>query len=548
MEEGRRLENMSWRLWQRETFCCTSKPQFPDTPTSLTPRPRSRSKRELPELSGSVDSAASEDYERIPEHRSASPPVHIKGLSSTKTSVESFSSSKGKGKPISSRFLEKMILSIKETMITPKAGMTGLPASITEAVPSVPTFQLCSPPKSHASHKASDSDQTVSPQNRNVQRASQSSTSTAPLSSPESNTASSHLFGSDTSADMITSHSIVRGFTPNTVSSSQRLPATALAPTSSPVPIKSSLRYRMDNNAKSGNFMLGGSSGDESSLDDHGSLKPRQSSLTAAIKRETGDKKTTFKEEVEPRTIANQVREEDSAAIETDDEENEDEDDEDDDDDDDDNDEEESEEEEGDVCESAIEEDDSDWEDSVSDSGAASPNDKKLFQRVDSKANLASRRSLLTTMMHQSDRAAALAGEASKTTSTRRRSGTTSGNESSAVGSPEDDDSALEMEGNDITRSKPIIMTTSYTHPPALSPRSTRKGMLSNELTESLRKHILWERQMKNTTANAHLQRRHTAHDVANLQQYPNRQGSQATSKTNSWNELGGNDFHAAGW
>ncbi|KAF4469736.1 hypothetical protein FALBO_3357, partial [Fusarium albosuccineum] len=44
---------------------------------------------------------------------------------------------------------------------------------------------------------------------------------------------------------------------------------------------------------------------------------------------------------------------------------------------------------------------------------------------------------------------------------------------------------------------------------------------LATELTESLRRHLLWERQQKSSTANAVLKRRHTSHDVANLKQYP---------------------------
>jgi hypothetical protein len=49
--------------------------------------------------------------------------------------------------------------------------------------------------------------------------------------------------------------------------------------------------------------------------------------------------------------------------------------------------------------------------------------------------------------------------------------------------------------------------------------------MLATELTESLRRHLLWERQQKSATANAFLKRRHTAHDVKNLQEYPGQKG-----------------------
>lgn len=49
--------------------------------------------------------------------------------------------------------------------------------------------------------------------------------------------------------------------------------------------------------------------------------------------------------------------------------------------------------------------------------------------------------------------------------------------------------------------------------------------MLATELTESLRRHLLWERQQKSATANAFLKRRHTTHDMKNLQEYPGLRG-----------------------
>jgi hypothetical protein len=75
--------------------------------------------------------------------------------------------------------------------------------------------------------------------------------------------------------------------------------------------------------------------------------------------------------------------------------------------------------------------------------------------------------------------------------------------------------------------------------------------MLATELTESLRKHLLWERQQKNTTASAHLKRRHTAADVTRLVEYPQLRGKGHTSKNNSWNnpfDEGQYEYHAAGW
>ncbi|MCJ1328061.1 hypothetical protein MMC10_004736 [Thelotrema lepadinum] len=542
MEEGKRLENLSWRLWNRETFCCESKPKFPDTPTSQAPTPRPQSKKSVPELSASVESLASatDEYDHTPHHGEHSPSVHIQGLSSEKSSLESLSSGRWKAKPISSQALERMVFSIKDTKITQKDDMTCLPASITEALPT-PSIKLAPPPFQSRPEKTEP--QEALPQRPSHQRISQSSTSTAPMSSPGSGVVRSQTLGSDTSAELITPHSIVRGFGPNRISSMQRT-SSNVTTTHSPVPIKSVLRTRMDaSSSKEANFMLGGSSDDESSFDDQKSFRTSQSSLTAALKNpqppSSHKKMTSFKEEVESRTIADRSAA-DEAAIDTD-EEDDDEEGEDDDDDD--------------ISESAIEEEeDSDWEDSATDSGAASPAEKPLFQRVDSKPNLASRRSLITTMVHQSDRAAALANEASKSQPTVGRSRALSRAQKEDA-SDDDDDERVSRKANqsNIPRSKPISMATpSSSSHNALSPRTTRRNMLATELTESLRKHLLWERQQKNTTANAVLKRRHTAHDMANLQKYPeNGNGSGSASKNNSWNnhfDHGLGEYNSRGW
>ena len=541
MEEGRRLENLSWRLWNRETFCCESKPRFPDTPTSQAATPRPQSRKAIPELSASVESLASttaDDYEHPQHSTSHSPPVHIQGLYSGKSSVESFSSSRGRGKPISSHALERMVMSIQETKISQRNDMTGLPASITEAIPT-PSIKLAPAPVQPRQYQNEQCAQDSPRKSIFAQRASHSSASTAPLSSPSSGVVRSQTVGSDTSAEMLASHSIVRGFGPNRISSSQRT-SSNLTTTHSPVPVKSALRTRVDGPLNKGaNFLLGGSSEDESSFDDQKSFRTSQSSLTAALKgplsQQAQKKMTSFKEEVESRTI-NHRASADEDAIDTDDDEDGEE-------------EEDGEGEDDDVSESAIEdEDESDWEDSATDSGAASPAERPLFQRVDSKPNLPSRRSLLTTMVHQSERAAALAGEASKSQPALRRSRATS--KAQKTNASEEDDT-LEAQDDTIPRSKPIIMTTpsSSSHNAAMSPRTTRRHMLATELTESLRKHLLWERQQKNTTANAVLRRRHTAHDMANLQQYPEN-GNDAGSRTNSFNvfDHGLGEYNSRGW
>jgi len=223
-----------------------------------------------------------------------------------------------------------------------------------------------------------------------------------------------------------------------------------------------------------------------------------------------------------------------------------------------------------DVDESAIDDDDdsSDWEDSVEDSGKSSVEDKFNFQRVDSKPNLTSRRSLITLMLAQGNRSQRLGNNASQSTSALPRARAAL-NGPSLVNSPNDSDEApLMMKRgtrappmrpiNEVPRStaQPINVTaTAISHQAALSPRTTRRNMLATELTESLRRQLLWERSQKSSTANAVLKRRHTSHDVANLKQYPERPYmNRANNDANagSWDQYFNKDtftgYHAQGW
>src|SRR5699024_11158397 len=102
-----------------------------------------------------------------------------------------------------------------------------------------------------------------------------------------------------------------------------------------------------------------------------------------------------------------------------------------------------------------------------------------------------------------------------------RRSGRSTPNGPSVAASPEAEAQLPVHE--QAARARPIVMTTSNTHPAqlALPPRTTRRNMLSTELTESLRKNLLWERQHRSTGNLAALKRRHTSNDVKNLRQHP---------------------------
>jgi len=77
--------------------------------------------------------------------------------------------------------------------------------------------------------------------------------------------------------------------------------------------------------------------------------------------------------------------------------------------------------------------------------------------------------------------------------------------------------------------------------------------MLSTELTESLRKNLLWERQHRSTGNLAALKRRHTSNDVRNLRQHPepapvlsHPDGAQRFN--NDYFHAGLQEYHAKGW
>ena len=507
MENGRRLENLSWRIWNRETLCCENQPQMATTPAIQVANSRPK-KSDVPDLSASVDSIASENSDTVEE--SDLPPTTSLCVDSSPTTSPSstIATSRGREKHITSLGLEKMICSVKyKTEITP------LSPTISNAIPTITP----SPPKLNASHRSSNS-----------------STSTASTSSPDSDRSATQTVGSDTSAELNTSHSIVRGFSPNKISSSYRS-NTHLAPT--PTPAKSMLPSKIEEPKKSGGFFLSGSSGeDDSSFEDRMSTQLQQSSLTTGLKRPPHSKKTSFRDEVESRKIANKLHEDEGVFDDSSDEEDDD------------------------IPDSAIdseeddedEDDEGDWEDDASESNDVTANGP-MFPRVDSKPNLVSRRSLLTTLMSEGDRAAAFQNMASRSTPALRRSRTSKASESPEENSVVENSTAVL--GPQMTRSKPIIMTTSNGHHQmALSPRTTRRNMLATEMTESLRKHVLWERQQKKATANAVLKRRHTAHNLVNLQQHPGQPNPHTANSSNannaSWDfgNHGLGAYHEVGW
>ncbi|KAI9887729.1 MAG: hypothetical protein M1823_000478 [Watsoniomyces obsoletus] len=647
MEEGRRYENLSWRLWNRETFCCTSPSTSVVTSANATPVPttsiahppsllprtapvdstttsatstrspsssarsstssttsppsslrsresshartrrencslrRSRHRRasplsptaDLPELSASVDSAISDrDDDDDDDDDVACESLHTTPLDIERPAIRRLNSfesrSRGQERHLTSVHLERMFSSIK-------ARKELLPLHLSAADRTV-IVRSCTAERSPLeAHQPSSRPHHMTINESNMHEPPAAIATISPPTPTPSNGAAKEREEHQTAAD---------------------------------IPGAGASRKAV--------FVFGGSSGDdESSLEDHmrGPPAPRvppRGALVDGSKPATATadrKQTSFSDEVVTRTIRDEALHEDSDAV-TDDEA-------------DDDDEhatrarattsggamaDDSE-----VSESAIEDDDdddededieevddsSDW-DSITESGRSSPEEKPLFQRVDSTRTLTSRRSLLTNLLHQSQRADAFAKVAAAQSapapapSRRAHLGSRSDALSSAAfmatdeGADEDDDDAVEDDSDDeavvedepsrpdrsgrrhhhrpagavgklaadLPRSRPIIMTTSNAHPPALSPRTTRRNMLATELTESLRKHLLWERAQKHLVAHAGLKRRHTAHDVARLQDYPQEPNANElpSSKNNSWNhyyyDLGLGQYHQKGW
>ncbi|EXL39355.1 hypothetical protein FOCG_18028 [Fusarium oxysporum f. sp. radicis-lycopersici 26381] len=218
------------------------------------------------------------------------------------------------------------------------------------------------------------------------------------------------------------------------------------------------------------------------------------------------------------------------------------------------------------IDENAIDDDDdsSDWEDSMEESGKSSMDDK-FFQRVDSKPNLTSRRSLITLMLAQNDPARNCGNRASQSTSAIPQSGMANGPSLSA--SPSDSDEApLMMKGmhgpglkpiHEVPKSnaQPIKAGPNHTQPQAAtSPGTTRRNIALRELPESLRRHLLWERKQKFSTANAVLKRRRTSDNVTNLKQYlekpclKNSEDVNASSRNQYFSVEANHGYHSEGW
>ncbi|KAH0420296.1 DUF1752 domain containing protein [Colletotrichum camelliae] len=219
------------------------------------------------------------------------------------------------------------------------------------------------------------------------------------------------------------------------------------------------------------------------------------------------------------------------------------------------------------VEESAIddEDDSSDWEDEACERLQPSMDEKITFQRVDSKVDLTSRRSLITLMIDHQNEGSRAGNVPSQSTSALPPTRTSHLVSPPLAVSPNDiDDAPLMMKRgkrssslNPITEvpqsaAQPITATASHSHLQALCPRTTRRNMLATELTESLKRNLLWERQQKSSTANAVLKRRHTSTDVSNLKQCPEKvytkKYEDVANALQYFYEYNPGNYHSKGW
>ncbi|KAK3295148.1 uncharacterized protein B0H64DRAFT_373415 [Chaetomium fimeti] len=534
--QGRRLENLSWRLWNRETFCCEGEELLISSCATSQPRdiqyPRETAVEDLPQLSGSVDSVA--DEEAVDMSTDTTPVDIVRPRIQRQDSCAS-SRSRGRERHITSDELEKMVVSIMEAKQPLNAPLPSIPRSPSSESSVVEPEQSGSATSESPCETSEDALTDLPPSQQTPEPEQEAQPRTI----------------------------VTRGFSPSPIPVSQMAlaaskvpsPCAIPEPTGSPapkviLPKKQQAKFALGGSSGSdeesfkdrdletrklavrpGNkmFQLGGSSGDDS---------PQSASqLQRAVATSNGQKKTaSFNNQVVTQTFTS------SAISDTEDDY---------------------------LDESAIDDDDEDWEEEeAEETGSSMGEDKIHFRRVDSSANLPSRRSLITLMLAHNDRTQRLGNVASQSTSALPRT-RASLNGPSLVASPNDSDEAPLMMKRGTARAPPMrpinevprsaaqpinVNASGMQHHAALSPRTTRRNMLSTELTESLRRGLLRERSQKASTANAVLKRRHTSTDVANLKQYPEKpfmkKEKDVDTDPTSWDKYFQNPFagYAQAW
>ena len=502
IKDGSRLENLSWRLWARETLCCPPQPEKTIVPAIDVPAGRAS---EVPSLSNSFaesDESASDREDDSRRRRIRSP--------SCDDQDSALSKSRGKELHLTPTTLKKIVVHIQErSELGPLS--PSIEASITKPI-----------------EEEEESLKKEVPQDKSLQNSTDSCRSEATATtSSTTNTRPNEHRTSDTSVSsdgLIRTGSVVHGFSPVSTSFKSKPLST--------LPIPSS-RLAISPASKPGMFQLGASSEDDDSSFEMrpSALKPPpvRSSLSHSMTRRqissgSTKKTTSFRDIVEARKLDSDA-EADEGAIASDSEED----------------------------DSVFEDEDEDWEDSPSDEEKLATTVLPTFRRVESRPDLVSRPSMLSMQIDQRRRASSgLQNEISHSQPVLRRSRVSTPTGPSMPASPNDhDDDAGLMMGGGNARARPIVMPQQSQQSMAHSPRTTRRNMLSTELTESLRKNLLWERQQKSQTVNAFIKRNRNAQSMANLTTAALQPPPQPEHKSNnSWGQEYENawEFNAKGW
>ncbi|KAJ8101124.1 hypothetical protein POJ06DRAFT_89158 [Lipomyces tetrasporus] len=566
LENGRRLENLSWRLWNRDAFVASSTANGHDGTGSA----KSASCSPCPDLSSSVESASS-DHHAHPQPKSARPQMQKSNTTERfQRVIETFNMGQ-----------EDHWKALRSERLAQLQKQKDLTANKENARPTpvVPQRQqqqhqqqqpLFLPPPPAPKPVAVD----IPSQHQPIPRSS------------------AYASDSDTDSDRgrlsraaPSSTSIVRGFSPSAISvHSVRSELFLSQPRSQPQPVAKAdptngfaARVAVRNaGAKKKMFFIESSPSESdgfgesvspagnglapngqalSNLRSSFSAKkpPLAASSSAFSANGSHHKRTSFRDEVV--TIPSSGEVEDDDDIDDDDDIEDD-----------------------DVSESAIDDADSDW-DSVDESGPPSFDESSFFIREE-RPTITSRRSLLSTLLHTEPDRTALANAGSRSTPAiaatylqqnslrsskiqqlllQQQQQTASSRRASAVAQHVQRSEPADSQSlKSTTSTEPVVVPTfpssasiASKSQPALSPRSTRRNMLATELSESLRRNLLWERQQKNVTTAAILKRRHTSHDVANLTHYP--EPSRAVVGGSSYGDRPEFDhtefgYHARGW
>ncbi|KAL2130128.1 hypothetical protein VTI74DRAFT_6850 [Chaetomium olivicolor] len=529
--QGRRLENLSWRLWNRETFCCEADDLMVSPCATTKPQNiqvhRETASDELPQLSGSVESVVEE--EAVDFTTEAAPVEIVRPRIQRQDSCTS-TRSRGRERHITSDELEKMVVCIMQAKDALDAPLPIIPRS-----PAVEQKPVLVPEPQRTGSTTTES---------SCDTSKNTSTESIPQQMPEPTPQSTTI--------------VTRGFSPSQMPVSRITsqvsktpsPCAIPEPTAAPAP-------KMIHPKKQAVFALGGSSGTDEESFKNRNLEARKQQLAAQPRTKmfqlggssgedspqkpqqlqrptpTGQKKTaSFNNQLVTQTYTS------SAISDTEDDF------------------------ESAIDDSAIDDDDEEWEEeSAEETANHSFEDKIQFKRVDSTANLPSRRSLITLML-KDPRGQRLGNIASQSTSALPRTRATL-NGPSLVASPNDSDDAPLMMKRNTNRAPPMrpinevprtaaqpinVIANGIPYQAALSPRTTRRNMLATELTESLRRNLLRERSQKTSTANAVLKRRHTSHDMVNLKQYPEKpfmkkEEEKKDQNASSWDQYFNNPF-----